>query len=97
MAEQEQLPPAWVEDLIAALSAARLHLRDNVGQTAEIYQLIEAAHRAGWPRADMREEEFWGTARKMAELEGSLPQHPQQAFIRREVGRWWKEQSQLPG
>ena len=96
MADQPLLPPSWVDDLQAALFAARKALQDKT-DTSRVWPLIEAAHVAGWPRADLREEEFWGTAQKMAELEGTLPQHPQEAFIRREVGRWWKEQAPPQG
>lgn len=87
--EQEQLPPPWVDDLRAALAAGQRALRDKTPTTA-VWPLIEAAHQAGWPRRDVREEEFWGTAQKMAELDGSLPQHPQQAFLRREVATYWE-------
>lgn len=84
--EQERIPPPWVGDLRTALSIARRAIRTDARSADWVEAAIEAAERSGW---DGDREEFWRVAGLMAELEGSLPQHPQQAFLRREVDRFW--------
>ncbi|HET7110172.1 MAG TPA: hypothetical protein VFI41_04830 [Gemmatimonadales bacterium] len=83
--EQQQIPPPWAEDLRYALRQAQQALRaPNLADLATA--AIEAARAAGW---DGSAEELWRVAGTMNELDGSLKQHPQRAYLDREVARYW--------
>lgn len=83
--EQQQLTPPWFDDLRLALRSAHQSLKPG-GDTGFAAAAIAVARRAGW---DGDTQELWRVAAMMAELEGSLPQHPQRAFLDREVARFW--------
>lgn len=84
--EHDQVLPPWYEELRAALSVARRAVKNADRSSEWVKSAIQAARDAGWDGDDGR---FWEVAMHMAELEGSLPQHPQQAYLKRETERFF--------
>ncbi len=81
---EQDSEPAWAGEIRKALMEAVKMVRE--GHPTEAMPHILAAMDAGWPLPEDYRD-FWGTARAIAGLDGSLKQFPVDAFLRREMTR----------
>lgn len=78
----------WEQPLRHALSMAVGVVKGREGCTmAELEERLAAARSAGWSIPADGYQDFWATARKVADLEGSIRQWPIKSFMDREVER----------
>jgi hypothetical protein len=85
---EHQLEPRWLGAVRKALMVGVTIMRGDCKYSdADLEEVIQQAAATGWPMPTDDYRDFWGTARAIAGLDGSLKQFPVAAFLAREVRR----------